>query len=114
MKIRLESINSYQTKLIIDGNNIILTDNKRKKRHEDNIIKLIYTAVMIILFVTVLILGLKVEHRHGGYVQLYDDSYYKNYHYEWVEDCIWLVKTGLRPITVKTGNHIYIITLRRY
>jgi hypothetical protein len=88
MKIGLEAINSYQTKVIIDGNNIILT-NKRKKRCRDRTVLFIaYIAVMIVLSATVLILALKVEHRHGGYVQLYDDSYYENYHYQWVEDCL--------------------------
>ena len=88
MKIGLEYINSYQTKVIIDGNNIILTDKIKKRRRDRKLIITVYITVISILFVTVLILDSKVEHRHGGYVQLYDDSYYKDYHYEWVEDCL--------------------------
>lgn len=51
VKVTLEKINEYQTKLIADGKEVILTDLTAKEKHYSEIKELIITIVLMLIMV---------------------------------------------------------------
>lgn len=67
VKVTLEKVNAYQTKLVADGKEVILTDLAAKNRYYSKIKELVFTVVLAVIMVLIFTIPLMLSPKEETY-----------------------------------------------